>query len=198
MMREVDSLLHPLQASRLARPSFSTRILQLRSHTHRWALLHSWRGKAYTASGQLMVSLNSACKLLHLRSGAEGIRTPDLRRAKSDPRYRHCSLVFKNTCKIADLILEVFVGVRSRSPGLVYYWCMEKDHRRYGYRAFATVPKRACNLGQPQGDVHTMVLLLSRCFSPSRSTFQPDLPSPFSWLPPQPVLPPYRRCLGYS
>jgi hypothetical protein len=34
-----------------------------------------------------------------LESGAEGIRTPDLRRAKADSYCRDCSPVFKNPCK---------------------------------------------------------------------------------------------------
>jgi len=56
-------------------------------------------------------------------SGAEGNRTPDLRRAKSDPKHRSCSLTFKIACKTALLPLEVFVSVRCCSRGLVYYWC---------------------------------------------------------------------------
>ena len=60
------------------------------------------------------------------QSGAEGIRTPDLRRAKSEPYCRGCSLLFKNTCKSAELPLEAFVGVRRRSRGLVYYWCTQE------------------------------------------------------------------------
>jgi hypothetical protein len=35
-------------------------------------------------------------------SGAEGIRTPDLRRAKSGTYYRGCSLLFKIACKTAS------------------------------------------------------------------------------------------------
>ena len=45
------------------------------------------------------LSLRFTCKTRSLRSGAEGIRTPDLRRAKSDPKCRGCSLLFKNSCK---------------------------------------------------------------------------------------------------
>src|SRR5215213_6593820 len=56
-------------------------------------------------------------------SGAEGIRTPDLRRAKSDPQCRACSSLFKNTCKIALLHLAAFASIRCCSCGLVYYWC---------------------------------------------------------------------------
>ena len=33
------------------------------------------------------------------RSGSEGIRTPDLRRAKADLQCRGGSLTFKNSCK---------------------------------------------------------------------------------------------------
>jgi hypothetical protein len=35
-------------------------------------------------------------------SGSEGIRTPDLRRAKSDTQCCSCSLLFKNACKTAN------------------------------------------------------------------------------------------------
>jgi hypothetical protein len=34
-----------------------------------------------------------------LESGAEGIRTPDLRRAKADSYRRGCSPMFRNPCK---------------------------------------------------------------------------------------------------
>jgi hypothetical protein len=64
-----------------------------------------------------------SCKSSRSQSGAEGIRTPDLRRAKSDPYRRGCSLVFRNTCKIGYWPLKAFVSVRRCSRGLVYYWC---------------------------------------------------------------------------
>jgi hypothetical protein len=57
------------------------------------------------------------------RSGAEGIRTPDLRRAKSESNYRSRSPLFKKCCKIGDLCLGAFVLIRRCSRGLVYYWC---------------------------------------------------------------------------
>jgi len=56
-------------------------------------------------------------------SGAEGIRTPNLRRAKSGPYYRGRSPLFKNTFKTTCLPLEAFVFVRRRWRALVYYWC---------------------------------------------------------------------------
>jgi hypothetical protein len=56
-------------------------------------------------------------------SGAEGIRTPDLRRAKSGPYRRGRSPLFRNTCKVADFSVAHFVIVRRCSRGLVYYWC---------------------------------------------------------------------------
>src|SRR5215208_6909582 len=63
------------------------------------------------------------CKQAHFRSGAEGIRTPDLRRAKAESHHRSRSRLFKNTCKTANSRLCSFAVVRSRSRGLVYYWC---------------------------------------------------------------------------
>jgi hypothetical protein len=60
--------------------------------------------------------LQSLCFL----SGAEGIRTSDLRRAKSEHYYHACSLLFKITCKIALLPLATFASVRGCSHGLVY------------------------------------------------------------------------------
>jgi hypothetical protein len=60
---------------------------------------------------------------IRCRSGAEGSRTPDLRRAKSGPYCRGSSPLFKNACKIALLSLAAFASVRCYSCGLVCYWC---------------------------------------------------------------------------
>jgi hypothetical protein len=64
------------------------------------------------------------CKSLYSRSGVEGIRTPDLRCAKSDRKRRGCSPPFENSRKMALLHLEAFVSIRRCSCGLVYYWCI--------------------------------------------------------------------------
>ncbi len=56
-------------------------------------------------------------------SGAEGSRTPDLRRAKSKAYYHGYSPLFKITYKIECLPLEAFATVRHCLCGLVYYWC---------------------------------------------------------------------------
>jgi hypothetical protein len=66
-------------------------------------------------------ALNVICReITTLRSGAEGIRTPDLRRAKAGHYHRRCSLVFTIACKIAPFVsgsihvcspLFVWVGV---------------------------------------------------------------------------------------
>ena len=45
------------------------------------------------------LSLRFTCKTRNFQSGAEGIRTPDLPRAKSGHYYRRRSPLFKNTCK---------------------------------------------------------------------------------------------------
>ncbi len=45
------------------------------------------------------LTLYFTCESSIFRSGAEGIRTPDLRRAKADSYCRDCSPVFKNPCK---------------------------------------------------------------------------------------------------
>jgi hypothetical protein len=51
--------------------------------------------------------LRFTCKTRSFRSGAEGIRTPDLRRAKSEHYYRGCSSLFKNTTpKVGVPLLE--------------------------------------------------------------------------------------------
>jgi len=42
--------------------------------------------------------LRFTCKRRSFRGGAEGIRTPDLRRAKSEHYYRRRSPLFRNTC----------------------------------------------------------------------------------------------------
>ncbi len=63
------------------------------------------------------------CKTACSSSGAEGIRTPDLRRAKSGAYRRRSSPLFRNTCKSADFSVAHFVLVRRCSYGLVYYWC---------------------------------------------------------------------------
>ena len=90
--------------------------------------------KPPTRSGVSADLSRFTCKLPYFRSGAEGIRTPDLRRAKSGYYHRGCSPVFGNTCKIASLLLEAFVGVRVRSPRLGYYWCkwITAQHQGYG------------------------------------------------------------------
>ena len=64
-------------------------------------------------------------RILKAQSGAEGSRTPDLRRAKSRYYYRPRSPLFKIACKIALLPLAAFACVRRRSCGLVYYWCKQ-------------------------------------------------------------------------
>src|SRR5215204_2738667 len=64
-------------------------------------------------------------------SGAEGIRTPDLRRAKSDLHCRGCSQAVRNACKTADLPLGAFISVRRCSPRLVYYWCKRTSGRSH-------------------------------------------------------------------
>jgi hypothetical protein len=70
------------------------------------ALLHGCCTRAWPEIVILILGLSFACKTASSLSGAEGIRTPDLRRAKSKPHYRGSSLLFKNTCKIVDLPLE--------------------------------------------------------------------------------------------
>jgi hypothetical protein len=57
-------------------------------------------------------------------SGRCWVRTSVLCRVKADPCLRDGSLLFRNTCKAADLLLKAFVGVRRSLSGLMYYWCI--------------------------------------------------------------------------
>ena len=61
-----------------------------------------------------------SCNVPNFQSGAEGSRTPDFRRAKSDSKSR---------------------GVRRRSPGLVYYWCTDRTSKTGRTRAIPTTLK---------------------------------------------------------
>ena len=59
------------------------------------ALLHGCRKRALLACAALTYILHFSCKFVYFQSGAEGIRTPDLRRAKAARRFRGCSLLFE-------------------------------------------------------------------------------------------------------
>ena len=82
-----------------------------------------WRQKSHNETSRIVPSLSFTCKPPLFRSGAEGNRTPDLRRAKSDAECRRRSPLFRNSCKTKYLPLGAFVSVRRCSRGLVYYWC---------------------------------------------------------------------------
>jgi hypothetical protein len=67
-----------------------------------------------------IAALRFTYKTASFESGAEGSRTPELRRAKLGYYHRSCSPLFKNTCKTESLALVLAVPVRGRSCGLVY------------------------------------------------------------------------------
>ena len=71
----------------------------------------------------LIFASRFSCKTLFSKSGAEGIRTPDLRRAKADSYCYGCSLLFKNSCKQAYSILCIVVSVRRCLSGLLHGCC---------------------------------------------------------------------------
>jgi hypothetical protein len=58
------------------------------------------------------------CKSAYSRSGAEGIRTPDLRRAKAERRFRRRSLSFEKPLKQAESANRPTTDVRLCSPRL--------------------------------------------------------------------------------
>ena len=86
-------------------------------------LLHGRCTSTPPATGRSSLIRSFSCKAQVSRSGADGIRTHALRRAKSEPYRRGRSPLFRNTCKLADFSVAHFVIVRRCSRGLVYYWC---------------------------------------------------------------------------
>ncbi len=74
--------------------------------------------RAWLAVGDLFLGLSFTCKSLCFASGAEGIRTPDLRRVKAKRRRRGRSPVFRYGSKSGDPLPRLVADVRRRSPGL--------------------------------------------------------------------------------
>jgi hypothetical protein len=98
------------------------------------------------------------CNTVVFRSGAEGSRTPDLRRAKSRYYCRACSSLFKNTCKFEYSPLEAFMGVRRCSCGLVYYWCTQTlTQHRSCYRPKANLRVVDLDSGLQHNSVATVI-----------------------------------------
>ena len=88
-------LAHRPSAARQIRPGGAATLIQLSAMVYasypRLLLIE--------ASDVLILGSSFPCKILVFSSGAEGLRTPDLRRAKSGLYYRRRSPLFKNTCK---------------------------------------------------------------------------------------------------
>src|SRR5215208_5595428 len=82
------------------------------------ALLHGCRKRALLACAALTYILHFSCKFVSFQSGAEGIRTPDLRRAKAARRFRGCSLLFEDPLASAALHPIFTVNARRCSRAL--------------------------------------------------------------------------------
>ena len=76
-----------------------------------------------SAISELIPEFDSPCKLAIFSSGAGGIRTPDLRRAKSGHYRRRRSSLFRKSCKTAYSLYKRLAIFHRRSRGLVYHWC---------------------------------------------------------------------------
>jgi hypothetical protein len=70
------------------------------------------------------LSLSFTCKSSDFRSGAEGIRTPDLRRAKAARWFAGAFWSLQNACTLPRFCVDAFPGISGDLPGLL--------HRPYG------------------------------------------------------------------
>jgi len=102
------------------RPSFGKLV---RPSRHNEVVLVQTTNLVSPPGDRYLTPLGQQCGMVPLLLGLLGIRTPDLRRAKSGPYYRGRSPLFKNTCKSTYSSITHFLVVRRCSRGLVYYWC---------------------------------------------------------------------------
>jgi hypothetical protein len=67
-----------------------------------------------------LVDSSFTCKFLYSKSGAEGIRTPDLRRAKAARHFVGPFRRLQNSCKQGHFYSIAFPGISGDSPRLLH------------------------------------------------------------------------------
>src|SRR4028118_1368894 len=87
------------------------------------ALLHGCCTRAWLAVGEPILILSFTCKCPLLRSGAEGIRPPDLRRAKAARHFSEPFRSLQNSCKQAHFCSIAFPGISGDLLGLLHGCC---------------------------------------------------------------------------
>ena len=91
-------------------------------------------------SGATLCLVRFTCKYVLFLSGAEGIRTPDLRRAKAARYFAGRFSSVQNACKLSCFRVDTFPSISGDLLGLLHGCCTCLGNKRKANRAALRYP----------------------------------------------------------